>query len=251
MSGLEAVADIALLTSETSTINQFARRLMDTCKYEVRQKFEADVQSWSEEKKHELIAQGIIPLFYRFREHAELLYKRGVIEDTQQQSANGNATQIRTRKANSPLYISNEDESSTIKCICGFSDSVGDTVLCEKCDTWQHIACYYTSAQHVPDVHDCRDCAPRYLDSRGAKRRQQNLRKSNRERYIQEHYQKRNHHYKRKRLSTSPESELAPIENNSDSDIDALLRTEKSQKKVLKSKHPLDNCLRCARFCDS
>ena len=39
--------------------------------------------------------------------------------------------------------INEEEDSSTIKCICGFSDDDGNTVLCEKCDTWQHIVCYY------------------------------------------------------------------------------------------------------------
>lgn len=54
-----------------------------------------------------------------------------------------------------------EEEQSTVKCICGFNDDDGNTVLCEKCDTWQHIVCFYESAQHVPDVHECADCAPR------------------------------------------------------------------------------------------
>ncbi|KAJ4407067.1 SET domain-containing protein 3 [Didymella pomorum] len=61
-----------------------------------------------------------------------------------------------------------EEESSTIKCICGFADDDGNTVLCEKCDTWQHIVCYYESAEHVPDVHECTDCSPRLVDSRRA-----------------------------------------------------------------------------------
>ncbi|OSS47674.1 hypothetical protein B5807_07330 [Epicoccum nigrum] len=61
-----------------------------------------------------------------------------------------------------------EDESSTIKCICGFADDDGNTVLCEKCNTWQHIVCYYESAEHVPDVHECTDCSPRAVDSRRA-----------------------------------------------------------------------------------
>jgi hypothetical protein len=65
-----------------------------------------------------------------------------------------------------------EDESSTIKCICGFADDDGNTVLCERCDTWQHIVCYYESAEHVPDVHECTDCSPRPVDSRRAAEKQ-------------------------------------------------------------------------------
>ncbi|KAF1913186.1 hypothetical protein BDU57DRAFT_532267 [Ampelomyces quisqualis] len=69
-----------------------------------------------------------------------------------------------------------EEESSTIKCICGFADDDGNTVLCEKCDTWQHIVCYYESAQHVPDVHECADCSPRPIDSKGASEKQRQRR---------------------------------------------------------------------------
>ncbi|KAF2705652.1 hypothetical protein K504DRAFT_471627 [Pleomassaria siparia CBS 279.74] len=69
-----------------------------------------------------------------------------------------------------------EEESSTIKCICGFAEDDGNTVLCEKCDTWQHIVCYYESAQHVPDIHECADCLPRPVDTKGAAEKQRQYR---------------------------------------------------------------------------
>ena len=69
-----------------------------------------------------------------------------------------------------------EEESSTIKCICGYSDDDGNTVLCEKCDTWQHIVCYYESASHVPDVHECVDCLPRPVDRKSAVEKQRQRR---------------------------------------------------------------------------
>jgi hypothetical protein len=72
-----------------------------------------------------------------------------------------------------------EEESSTIKCICGFSDDDGNTVLCEKCDTWQHIVCYYESAHHVPDVHECTDCHPRLVDAKSASDKQRLRRELN------------------------------------------------------------------------
>ena len=53
-----------------------------------------------------------------------------------------------------------EEEEYTIKCICGYNDDDGNTVFCEKCDTWQHIECYY-HGKKVPDVHFCTDCAPK------------------------------------------------------------------------------------------
>ncbi|KAI9888554.1 MAG: hypothetical protein M1814_006824 [Vezdaea aestivalis] len=67
-----------------------------------------------------------------------------------------------------------EEEPYTIKCICGFAEDDGSTVLCEKCDTWQHIQCYYpnSKAGDVPDVHNCIDCEPRSLDKKRAVERQ-------------------------------------------------------------------------------
>lgn len=66
------------------------------------------------------------------------------------------------------LFNSEDEESSTIKCVCGYSDDDGNTVLCEQCDTWQHISCYYLLAQYVPDSHFCTDCVPRHIDVKAA-----------------------------------------------------------------------------------
>ena len=68
-----------------------------------------------------------------------------------------------------------EEEPYTIKCICAFGDDDGNTVFCEKCETWQHIECYYHD-RNVPDVHYCVDCAPRPLDAKRATERQIRLR---------------------------------------------------------------------------
>ncbi|KAI9839224.1 MAG: hypothetical protein M1819_003217 [Sarea resinae] len=87
----------------------------------------------------------------------------------------------------SPSYLTNgvppgpvsgpqeEDEPYTIKCICNFQDDDGSTVFCERCETWQHIECYYPT-RDVPDVHNCRDCEPRPLDQRRATERQRRRR---------------------------------------------------------------------------
>ncbi|KAL8735226.1 MAG: hypothetical protein Q9166_001102 [cf. Caloplaca sp. 2 TL-2023] len=69
-----------------------------------------------------------------------------------------------------------EEEDYTIKCICGFHDDDGNTVFCDRCDTWQHTECYYFENGEVLDVSDiehcCADCKPRALDVRGATERQ-------------------------------------------------------------------------------
>ena len=74
-----------------------------------------------------------------------------------------------------------EEEDYTIKCICGFQDDDGSTVFCERCETWQHIVCYYYFEGTVQDVskidHNCADCEPRQLDAQGATERQSNKRR--------------------------------------------------------------------------
>ncbi|KAL2831912.1 hypothetical protein BJY01DRAFT_105927 [Aspergillus pseudoustus] len=68
-----------------------------------------------------------------------------------------------------------DEEPYTIKCICAFEDDDGNTVFCERCETWQHIDCYY-HGRVVPEVHNCVDCEPRYLDARRATERQRQRR---------------------------------------------------------------------------
>lgn len=75
-----------------------------------------------------------------------------------------------------------EEEDYTIKCICGFQDDDGNTVFCERCETWQHIDCYYYSREGTSvDVksidHNCADCEPRELDAKGATERQSDKRR--------------------------------------------------------------------------
>jgi hypothetical protein len=64
-----------------------------------------------------------------------------------------------------------DEEEYTIKCICSYTDDDGSTVYCPKCDTWQHILCFYNDRK-VPDEHFCADCLPRDLDAKKATDRQ-------------------------------------------------------------------------------
>ncbi|KAB5571938.1 PHD-finger domain-containing protein [Coniochaeta sp. 2T2.1] len=71
-----------------------------------------------------------------------------------------------------------DEEHNTIKCICGFSDDDGQTIFCETCLTWQHIACYYPGQRedelgNEDFSHSCVDCRPRELDAQSARQRQE------------------------------------------------------------------------------
>ena len=77
-----------------------------------------------------------------------------------------------------PVIESAEEEPYTIKCICDYLDDDGNTIYCEKCDTWQHIECFYPGqvddASREEFDHSCADCKPRplTLDRRHATERQ-------------------------------------------------------------------------------
>ncbi|KHJ34944.1 putative phd-finger domain-containing protein [Erysiphe necator] len=74
------------------------------------------------------------------------------------------------------VFESADEEPYTIKCICDYSDDDGNTIYCEKCDTWQHIECFYPGrvddASREDFDHSCADCKPRPLDRRHATERQ-------------------------------------------------------------------------------
>jgi hypothetical protein len=66
--------------------------------------------------------------------------------------------------------IVRDDKEDVTLCLCGRNFPEGEMVLCEECDTWQHIVCYYPS-EIIPAVHFCEGCGSKYLDAkRNAKR---------------------------------------------------------------------------------
>ena len=82
-----------------------------------------------------------------------------------------------------PTLPNGEEEPYTIKCICTFDDDQfdGNTVFCDRCNTWQHIACYYFPSTTLEDdfEHTCVDCNPSQglkLNSDKARARQEELR---------------------------------------------------------------------------
>lgn len=85
---------------------------------------------------------------------------------------------LHTRELSSNAITDGEDgeDDYTIKCICGFADDDGNTVLCDTCDSWQHILCFYPHDLSAPNrldfMHKCHECQPRSLDGTAARRRQ-------------------------------------------------------------------------------
>lgn len=71
--------------------------------------------------------------------------------------------------------VPEEEEPYTIRCVCTYDDDDGNTVFCEKCETWQHIDCYYW-LEDVPEIHVCEECFPRGIDRFSASERQRSLR---------------------------------------------------------------------------
>ncbi|MCJ1283193.1 hypothetical protein MMC26_002520 [Xylographa opegraphella] len=72
-----------------------------------------------------------------------------------------------------------EEEDYTIKCICGYQEDDGNTVFCERCNTWQHVDCYYYKKDPPgdDDEHGCADCTPELeLDAKRATDRQKKKR---------------------------------------------------------------------------
>ena len=74
-----------------------------------------------------------------------------------------------------------EEDDYTIKCICGFKHDDGNSVFCERCNTWQHTWCYYYDEENdrVPPkdeleaiLHFCTDCEPRSINVHAAINRQ-------------------------------------------------------------------------------
>lgn len=81
-----------------------------------------------------------------------------------------------------PVAESVADEDYTISCICDFKGDDGNTIFCEKCQTWQHIDCYYPGS--VEDAsredfdHLCVDCSPRDLGRDAIEKQHQRQNKS-------------------------------------------------------------------------
>ena len=86
----------------------------------------------------------------------------------------GEASEELSDAEDSDSFSHPDNEVNTIKCVCEYTDDDGHTVFCEKCETWQHMLCYYPDST-VPEVHHCFDCQ-RSLHAQSATERQRRLR---------------------------------------------------------------------------
>ncbi|GAU92993.1 hypothetical protein RvY_04996 [Ramazzottius varieornatus] len=82
---------------------------------------------------------------------------------------NGQKVKRRPRKAisaaspkkNIKLQQNEEHESDyIIRCICQYTDIVGEQIQCEKCEVWQHFGCMGILPTAVPDCYLCEVCDP-------------------------------------------------------------------------------------------
>ncbi|UMM26437.1 hypothetical protein L5515_010137 [Caenorhabditis briggsae] len=56
-----------------------------------------------------------------------------------------------------------DGESWTMRCHCGMDHGDGDTVECEGCKAWQHMACMGLTPKSNTEMYKCELCAPRKL----------------------------------------------------------------------------------------
>lgn len=76
-----------------------------------------------------------------------------------------------------PPKTDNEEEgTSTVRCICGVTSNDGIAIQCQKCDTFQHIECYYETNENIPATHECTECTPRLLNTMRAADKQRDQR---------------------------------------------------------------------------
>lgn len=67
--------------------------------------------------------------------------------------------------------VQKDVEDVTIKCICGYQTENGYMIYCDRCNTWQHTACYNLDKNGKPPTRKkkkspnyfCMDCKPRNI----------------------------------------------------------------------------------------
>jgi len=69
-----------------------------------------------------------------------------------------------------------DDAGGEIRCICEYNEDDGYTVCCDKCGTWQHVACMQLE-DDIPSNYLCNTCSPRPVEAKRAKELQKQRRR--------------------------------------------------------------------------
>ncbi|KAF1999742.1 hypothetical protein P154DRAFT_436287 [Amniculicola lignicola CBS 123094] len=78
---------------DNQKVSEIAQRMMNSAKPEILAKFRQDIETWPADRRQALAAQNVDPMFYRFRQHAEMMIRSGRlnIQGAQPQNPNGSA----------------------------------------------------------------------------------------------------------------------------------------------------------------
>jgi hypothetical protein len=88
---------------DAATISTVGKRLMDNARDDIRAKFQLEADSWPQETRAALHSKGIDPLFFRFRQQAELLLRTNKI--------NANTLQLgQAAKQNGPVQHGQQNQ---------------------------------------------------------------------------------------------------------------------------------------------
>jgi hypothetical protein len=104
-------------------------------------------------------------------------HEKSMDEDPLESSSSIDQRKVDSFAGSSRFNTNASTEECIIQCFCGTLEDDGNTVLCEKCGTWQHIECYYVNVL-VPDRHLCKACEPRPQNGKDAMHRHKRLRGS-------------------------------------------------------------------------
>jgi len=108
----------------------------------------------------------------------QLCFSQRKIEELQRRKKSiGSRSKAPLNPTSHPIVASEEQQSNTVHCQCGFDKEDGDMVSncsstlppyrlhsqieCSYCSTWQHVACYgYMNEEdkRIPEVHACYKC---------------------------------------------------------------------------------------------
>lgn len=107
---------------------------------------------------------------------------------------------LSSNPTSAPTPDESGDSSGEIRCVCDYTEDDGYTVCCDKCGTWQHVACVQLPGDNLPSEYLCSFCSPRQIDTRRARELQKQRRRDEK-------------NIRRKRSSTTSHKKKEPLPN--------------------------------------